>query len=77
MRGDGHTAYGGNSMCIDEAVDTYLEESVVPAEGTTCRQEVEFTAPPLQQAQPEALMLAPRRPALPQVRPQMRPLIGG
>ena len=59
------------------AVDTYLEESVVPAEGTTCRQEVEFTAPPLQQAQPEALMLAPRRPALPQVRPHMRPLIGG
>ena len=26
MRGDGHTAYGGNSSCIDAAVDAYLED---------------------------------------------------
>jgi len=45
MRGDGHTAYGGNSACIDTAVDAYLEDGVVPAEGTKCRQEVPFTAP--------------------------------
>ena len=24
MRGDGHTAYGGNSSCIDAAVDAYF-----------------------------------------------------
>ena len=75
MRGDGHTAYGGNSACIDEAVDAYLEERVLPAEGTICRQEVEFSAPTLAQAQPETGMLAPRRPALPQVRPHLKPLI--
>jgi pimeloyl-ACP methyl ester carboxylesterase len=44
MRGDGHTAYGGNSACIDAAVDAYLEDLVVPAAGTTCRQEVPLTA---------------------------------
>ena len=37
MRGDGHTAYGGNSACIDAAVDAYLEERTLPAPGTTCR----------------------------------------
>jgi pimeloyl-ACP methyl ester carboxylesterase len=42
MRGDGHTAYGGNSPCIDRAVDAYLEAGVVPARGTTCRQDVPF-----------------------------------
>ena len=45
MRGDGHTAYGGNSACIDAAVNAYLVDLVVPAAGTTCRQEVPFGAP--------------------------------
>jgi pimeloyl-ACP methyl ester carboxylesterase len=36
FRGDGHTAYGGNSRCIDDAVDTYLLTGVVPAPGTVC-----------------------------------------
>jgi pimeloyl-ACP methyl ester carboxylesterase len=45
MRGDGHTAYGGNSACIDAAVDAYLEELTLPAEGTVCRQEVPFEQP--------------------------------
>lgn len=46
MRGDGHTAYGGgNSKCIDAAVDAYFERGTVPAAGTTCRQQVPFTAP--------------------------------
>jgi TAP-like protein len=45
MRGDGHTAYGGNSACIDAAVDAYLEDGVVPAKGAKCRQEVPFVAP--------------------------------
>jgi pimeloyl-ACP methyl ester carboxylesterase len=44
MRGDGHTAYYGNSPCIDAAVDAYLERLVLPAPGTVCRQEVPFEA---------------------------------
>jgi pimeloyl-ACP methyl ester carboxylesterase len=45
MRGDGHTAYGGNSPCIDSAVNAYLIEGTLPAAGTTCRQEVPFAQP--------------------------------
>jgi pimeloyl-ACP methyl ester carboxylesterase len=45
MDGDGHTAYGGNSSCIDSATDSYLVSLTVPAEGTVCEQEVPFTAP--------------------------------
>jgi pimeloyl-ACP methyl ester carboxylesterase len=44
MRGDGHTAYYGNSPCIDAAVDAYLEDLTLPAPGTVCRQEVPFEA---------------------------------
>jgi pimeloyl-ACP methyl ester carboxylesterase len=44
MRGDGHTAYGGNSPCIDAAVNAYLEDRTLPAPGTVCRQEVPFEA---------------------------------
>jgi pimeloyl-ACP methyl ester carboxylesterase len=36
-RGDGHTAYGGASRCIDEAVDRYLVSGQVPEAGTVCR----------------------------------------
>jgi pimeloyl-ACP methyl ester carboxylesterase len=42
MIGDGHTAYSGNSSCVDAAVEAYLEELTLPAPGTTCRQEVPF-----------------------------------
>ncbi len=66
MRGDGHTAYGGNSECIDEAVDAYLEDGVVPARGTTCRQMVPFEPPVAVSARSRA-----REPVL---RPHMRPL---
>ncbi|RKN43047.1 alpha/beta hydrolase [Streptomyces hoynatensis] len=34
--GDGHTAYGGTSPCIDAAVNAYLLEGQTPEEGTTC-----------------------------------------
>jgi pimeloyl-ACP methyl ester carboxylesterase len=47
MLGDGHCAYGGNSPCIDAAVDTYLNEGTVPAAGTACKQEVPFEPPQL------------------------------
>ena len=40
MDGDGHTAYGGNSVCIDTAVDAYLETLALPPAGTVCKQEV-------------------------------------
>jgi hypothetical protein len=45
MEGDGHTAYGGNSACIDAAVDAYLVDGALPPAGTVCQQEVPFTAP--------------------------------
>jgi hypothetical protein len=35
--GDGHTAYGMGSPCIDEAIDTYLVTGEPPADGTICR----------------------------------------
>src|SRR3954454_12224473 len=46
MRGDGHTAYGGNSACIDDAVDAYLIDHNVPAAGTSCTQDVPFAQEP-------------------------------
>ena len=36
-RGDGHTAYGGSSRCIDDAVDRYLVTGQTPPAGTVCR----------------------------------------
>lgn len=36
-RGDGHTAYGGLSRCIDTAVEGYLVDGRPPAPGTVCR----------------------------------------
>lgn len=74
MRGDGHTAYGGNSACIDRAVDGYLEGGVVPAEGATCRQEVPFEAPSEATARAATAVAAA---ALREVGPRMKPRIGG
>jgi pimeloyl-ACP methyl ester carboxylesterase len=45
MRGDGHTAYGGNSACIDDAVNAYVLQGTLPAPGTVCRQTVPFEQP--------------------------------
>ena len=42
MEGDGHTAYGGNSACIDSVTDAYLISAALPAPGTVCQQEVPF-----------------------------------
>ncbi len=36
-RGDGHTAYGSGSRCIDRAVDAYLLDGTMPSAGTVCR----------------------------------------
>lgn len=46
MKGDGHTAYGGNSACIDQAVDRYVIQLKLPAEGRKCKQQVAFPPPP-------------------------------
>jgi pimeloyl-ACP methyl ester carboxylesterase len=40
MRGDGHTAFGGNSNCIDLAVIDFLLKRIVPRRGTICTQQV-------------------------------------
>lgn len=34
--GDGHTGYRMGSSCVDQAVDAYLLEGTVPADGTVC-----------------------------------------
>ncbi|WP_189263189.1 alpha/beta hydrolase [Streptomyces fuscichromogenes] len=34
--GDGHTAYGRGSACIDSAINTYLLDGTPPAEGKRC-----------------------------------------
>ncbi|MGW3347660.1 alpha/beta hydrolase [Nonomuraea rubra] len=34
--GDGHTAYGGGSRCVDEVVERYLVAGVVPEDGAVC-----------------------------------------
>jgi pimeloyl-ACP methyl ester carboxylesterase len=69
MRGDGHTAYGGNSPCIDAAVDAYLESLTVPAAGTSCKQDVPFG-----EAQVQARSRAAARPALAYRGPGVKPL---
>ena len=35
--GDGHTAFGAGSDCIDDAVTGFLLTGTPPAPGTTCR----------------------------------------
>jgi pimeloyl-ACP methyl ester carboxylesterase len=78
MRGDGHTAYGGNSPCIDTAVDAYLEDGALPDTGTACRQEVPFEQP---QPAPAPQSVAPQALAAPQdgptveVGPHVKPLV--
>lgn len=37
FRGDGHTAFGGGSGCIDDAVTRYMLTGAVPPAGTVCR----------------------------------------
>ena len=34
--GEGHTAYGRSNSCIENAVDSYLIDGTVPADGTRC-----------------------------------------
>jgi pimeloyl-ACP methyl ester carboxylesterase len=46
MVGDGHTAFGGNSQCIDDAVIAQVETLTLPAAGTVCQQAVPFAPPP-------------------------------
>lgn len=35
-KGEGHTAYGRSGACIGDAVDAYLVDGTLPAEGTVC-----------------------------------------
>ena len=66
MRGDNHTAYQGNSPCIDEKVEAYLISRTLPPDGTSCRQDVPFEAP---QEQARRLTAAPQLPRLLHARP--------
>ena len=57
-RGDGHVAYGQSSACIDEAVDAYLIDLVLPPAGTVCEQTVPFE--PFEPEEAAARGAAPR-----------------
>lgn len=35
--GDGHTAYQSDNICIDKAIESYLLNGTVPADGTMCQ----------------------------------------
>ncbi|PFG40155.1 alpha/beta hydrolase family protein [Georgenia soli] len=45
MRGDGHGAYPAGSPCVNAAVESYLVDLTLPAEGLVCEQTTPFTAP--------------------------------
>lgn len=65
MRGDGHTAYGGNSQCIDDAVDAYMFAGTLPADGTACDQDAPFVQPQQETAQALVAPLKAQEPAAP------------
>jgi pimeloyl-ACP methyl ester carboxylesterase len=44
MAGDGHTAYAGNSPCIDRLTNAYLVSGALPPPGTVCQQDVPFAS---------------------------------
>ena len=44
QRGDGHTAYGLNSACINRAVEAYVERVALPPPGSSCAQDLGFGA---------------------------------
>jgi hypothetical protein len=67
MTGDGHTAYDGysadgyNSECADKAIEAYLFDLTVPAEGTKCAQDQPpFRAAQALRAQPAAKVVVAR-----------------
>jgi hypothetical protein len=70
MLGDGHTAYRGNSVCIDTAVEAYVNDGTLPPSGTRCPQDIGFPAPLTRALAPEAT----RGPSPPHVRP-LAPLL--
>jgi hypothetical protein len=43
--GWGHTVYWGVSSCVDAAVNAYLINGVLPAQGTVCQPEIDPFAP--------------------------------
>jgi pimeloyl-ACP methyl ester carboxylesterase len=76
MTGDGHTAYDGfpddgfNSECTDKAVEAYLFDLTLPAQGTKCAQdEPAFPAP-----EPAAKALSAKSAQSVVVAPGTRPL---
>ena len=71
MRGDGHTAYQGDSPCIDAAVEAYIERRWrCPRTGTECTQDVGFPAP----AAAVQSLAVPQIAGL-QPRPHVKPLV--
>jgi hypothetical protein len=69
MNGDGHTAYGGSSACIDSTVEAYVIDGTLPPPDTQCQQDVGFAAP-----QAQAQTRAPSAP-VDGIRPQVGPSV--
>jgi hypothetical protein len=65
MRGDGHTAYGHGTACIDRAVESYVNSAALPPPGASCTQEVSFGAAGLKASK----AVAAQNPAAPHARP--------
>jgi pimeloyl-ACP methyl ester carboxylesterase len=58
MVGDGHTAFGGNSVCIDDYVVAYVQTLALPPKGASCNQEVPFVPAPAAASVPAASALS-------------------
>jgi pimeloyl-ACP methyl ester carboxylesterase len=71
MNGDGHTAYSGNSACIDAAVEAYLVSLTVPAANKVCQQDPEAAPPPAAAQSGSSTLpgepVTPEEPATPEV----------
>jgi hypothetical protein len=52
--GEGHTAYRTGNKCIDDAVDKYLVDLVLPAPNTTCGDPARATPIKISRAAPDA-----------------------
>ena len=57
MVGDGHTAFGGNSACIDDYVVAYVQTLALSPKGAVCKQEVPIVPPPAPAASAKLAMV--------------------
>jgi pimeloyl-ACP methyl ester carboxylesterase len=64
LNGDGHTAYGGNSTCIDDQVDAFFFDLTLPPRGATCDYDPDQLPPPSPPAAEEVAAAQSTAPAM-------------